>query len=308
MKRVLIIGIESVAGANIAATCQKTHEVSGISSAEGVDIGNCRVTHIARLNAARLQQQIQAERPDWIVFCGQSARSSWDSDASGFDDELAIDGATIAAGAQIRFTMISSDAIFTGPWMLHSESDTHFCDTPQATRLREIEERVVQVHESAMIVRTNIFGWSPLPGSTGFAELSLTAIETESGRGIDFLRHSNPILSTDLANLLLKAEEQELTGFLHLAGAERVSPFGFAERLAQQAGLAAPCIGRQTALSAPVTGFGCGETTLNCRRAVTALKTAMPLISEGLSTFLAQRDNGHCDCLRSSSRELSRVA
>lgn len=307
MDTILIIGIESVAGANIAATLQGATSIVGISAVPGIQIDGCRILQ----SGGSIEQQINAAGPDRIIFCGASARSTWDlaeTRRAGFDDSLAVDWATAANAAGIEFTMISSDAVFTGPWMSHAEDDTHFCETPQAERLRQIESEVVRSHSRALVVRCNVFGWSPTASALGFAEAMLANLETGGRTDIQFLCHSGPILATELATMVCKAHATGLSGFLHLGSAERVNPFQFAERLAEAAGLQPPQFPGETTLENPVTGFGRGETMLNCRRASALLGIRMPLLSDGINGFLAQTESGFRTILRSDVGELSRVA
>lgn len=306
MDTVLIIGIESVAGANIAATLQGTSRVVGISAAADVQIDGCRIVQ----GRSSVAQHLNAISPDRIIFCGASARSSWDFSGSGssFDDSLAVDWATAANSAGIEFTMISTDAIFTGPWMSHSEDDSHHCDTPQAERLRQIESEVLSAHDGALIVRCNVFGWAPCDATAGFAETILTDLETSGRTEFNFLCHAAPILATDMADLLNDAHAADLSGVLHLGAAERTNPFQFAERLAEQAGLEPPSFPPGTTLENPVSGFGRGETTLCCSHASETLDARMPLIGDGVDRFLDQADSGFRAMLRSDVAELSRVA
>ena len=307
MDTILVVGIESVAGANIAATLQDSSSIVGISAVPGIQVDGCRIHQ----GGGTIEQQINAIGPDRIIFCGNSSRSTWDNSdtrRAGFDDSLAVDWANAAGAARIEFTMISSDAIFTGPWMSHAEDDAHFCETPQAERLRQIESEVLCSHSRALVVRCNTFGWSPNTEAPGFAESMLSDLETGGRTSIPFLCHSGPILATELALMLSQAHVAGLSGFLHLGSAERINPFQFAERLAESAGTQPPQFPNGTTLHTPVEGFGSGETMLNCRRASTLLGVRLPLISDSIDAFLAQADNGFRAMLRSDVGELSRVA
>ncbi|MFT5091789.1 MAG: dTDP-4-dehydrorhamnose reductase, partial [Porticoccaceae bacterium] len=145
MDSVLIIGVEGAVGAGLALTLQQSHSVVGLANRAGINVDGCRTVHATSHNAASVRQHVQSERPDWIIFCGAASRSSWDSDAvrsEAISDQHAIEWAKAAADGNIEFCMISSDAVFTGPWMLHKEDDEHFCATPQAERLRQIETAV----------------------------------------------------------------------------------------------------------------------------------------------------------------------
>ena len=312
MSDVLIVGIEGAVGAGLASVLQQSHQVTGLTNRDGINITGCRIVQAAGHDAASIEQHVKSERPDWIIFCGNASRSSWDSDSirrSAIKDAHAIEWSRATATAGIEFCMISSDAVFKGPWMLHAEDDDeHFCETPQAERLRQVESTVLELNDDALIVRTNAFGWSPDANSPEFAEALLNSLDGGVPMELDFLRHSSPILTTDLARMLLKAHAEALRGVLHIAGSERINPFQFAERLAEMADLAPPDFPEQTILEGPVTGFGKGETTLNCSLAAEVLSARMPLIDDGIGQFLKQAEGGLLSTLRGAAEEVSRVA
>jgi dTDP-4-dehydrorhamnose reductase len=312
MNKVLIIGIEGAVGAGLASAVQQSHSVSGIANRAGISIAGCRIFHTTAHGAAGVRQHIQSERPDWIIFCGAASRSSWDTDSvrnSAIPDQHAVEWAAAAAEAGIEFCMISSDAVFTGPWMLHKEDDDeHFCATPQAERLRQIESTVLDVNDDALIIRTNAFGWSPDADSPEFAETLIESLEGCMPIDVDFLRHASPILATDLGMMLLKAHSEELRGVLHIASSERINPFQFAERLAEMAELNRPEFPDQTILEGPVTGFGKGETTLDCSLAAELLGVRMPQIDDGIGQFLRQAEDGLLDELCSDKAQVSHAA
>jgi dTDP-4-dehydrorhamnose reductase len=310
MEKVLIVGVETVAGANLAAVLAPGFETVGLTTSPSVQIENCRITQLRRLDQGTISQIVQSERPDQIVFCGAAASSSWDDGPlpATLEDQTAIAWAKAAEQSEIGFTFISSDAVFTGPWMTHSEEDTHFCETPQAALIRQVEADVRQACPTALVVRTNVFGWGVVSSPSGFAERIVTGLENESPLELDPLRYAAPILASDLAAVLLKAWEAGQTGLLHVAGAERINPCQFAERIAAVADLPAPDFGQRARLSRPVTGFGRGETMLNCRKAKRLPGVTMPLIDEGIERMLEQRENGFLGQLRCESATVTRVA
>ncbi len=311
MDSVLIIGVEGAVGAGLASVLQQGHQVVGLTNRTGINIAGCRTVDVKSHAPASIQQHIQAERPDWIIFCGAASRSSWNCDAvhnAAINDSHAIEWARAAATSDIEFCMISSDAVFTGPWMLHKEDDEHCCETPQAEHLRQIESAVLDAHDNALIVRTNAFGWSPDAESPEFAETMLESLDGGLPLELDFLRYSSPILTTDLGMMLLKAHAEQLRGVLHISSSERINPFQFAERLAEFADLSRPDFPEQTILETPITGFGKGETTLDCSLAAELLGVRMPLIDDGIGQFIRQAEDGLLDTLRSSRTQVSRAA
>ncbi len=311
MDNVLIIGVEGAVGAGLASVLQQSHQVVGLTNRTGINISGCRTIDVTSHSPANVQQHIQSERPDWIIFCGAASRSSWDCDAvhnAAINDSHAIEWARAAANSDIEFCMISSDAVFTGPWMLHKEDDEHFCETPQAERLRQIETAVLDANDDALIVRTNAFGWSPAAERPEFAESMIESLDGGLPIEIDFLRYSSPILVTDLGMMLLKAHAEELRGVLHISSSERINPFQFAERLADLANLNRPEFPEQTILESPIIGFGKGETTLDCSLAAELLGVRMPLIDDGIGQFIRQAEDGLLDNLRSNRAQVSRAA
>lgn len=311
MEKILIVGVESVAGANLAAVFAPGFETTGLATNPSVRIDQCQVSQIRQFDFATAVQIIQTERPDQIVFCGSAARSCWDSpdtQIGSLDDAYAAVWAKAAAQFAAGFTFISSDAVFTGPWMSHNEKDNHFCETPQAILIRQAEASVREACPGALIVRTNVFGWGTDEARCGFAESILTRIENGESIELDGLRHAAPILASDLAAILLKAWEADRSGTLHVAGAERINPCQFAVRIASLAGLDIPTFDQQARLSRPVTGFGRGETMLDCRKARHLPGVSMPLIDEGIGRMLEQRENGFLAQLRSEATTATRVA
>jgi dTDP-4-dehydrorhamnose reductase len=311
MDNVLIIGIEGAVGAGLASVLGQNHNVVGLANRSGINVAGCHIIQATGHDDASIQQHILSERPDWIIFCGAASRSSWDSEAvrnAGISDAYAIGWSRAAAASDVEFCMISSDAVFSGPWMLHKEDDEHFCATPQANRLRQIETVVLEQNHEALIVRTNAFGWSPDAETPEFAESMMDSLDGGLPVDLDFLRYSSPILVTDLGTMLLKAHTEQLRGVLHISSSERINPFQFAERLAELADLNSPEFPDQTILEGPVTGFGKGETTLDCNLAAELLGVRMPLIDDGIGQFIRQAEDGLLDKLRSDQAQVSRVA
>ena len=309
MNTVLIVGVDTVAGANCAVVFGEKFRVVGLAQRTGVRIEDCEIRTLQRHDAATVRQVMQQEQPQWVLFCGAAAQSCWDLKiADGIDDAAAIQWAQAARQAGSDFTMVSSDAVFTGPWVSHNEGDESYCQTPRASHIRDVEDAVFTAHPEALVVRTNVIGWSAQSRPTGFVEQVLSGFEQQLSLEIDFVRHGSPLLASDFADMLLAAYENEVCGMLHLSGGERINPFQFVKLLAEAADITPPEMPTLTTLAAPVTGFGLGETTLNCALARELIGIQPPLIDDSIRSLMAQRINGFCDKLRGATAELSKVA
>ena len=306
VKTFLIVGVETVVGANLAASWSEHERVIGLSADSSIGLPGCERANFDRNSADGIRQCLLQTRATHVIFCGAAARSTWESAAPSFANTDAERWAA-AAQAELHFTMISSDAVFTGPWMFHDENCATLCPSAEATEIRHIETRVREVCAKSLIVRTNAFGWSP-SGKHGWLESVLSALENNRALELDPICHATPILASDLADYLAPALEDELTGVFHIAGAERVSPYQFAKQLASAFELGAPASRTIRELAARPTGFGRGEASLQTRRFRAEYDCAMPMLSEGLARLVEQHRSGGRDRLCGQTARQGRAA
>jgi dTDP-4-dehydrorhamnose reductase len=299
----LIVGVDRVVGANLALSLRGLQPVHGVALTAAISDDVCEHEVCDSPNLDDAVAIAEDARPHRIVYAGVGADSCW-SDAPQSDWDDALDSATAwlsaadAVGAQ--FTLISSDAVFTGPWMFHAENSQSVCGSPRAAVLRQIEQRVTDRRPDSLIVRTNAFGWSPLGDHdpAPWLETLVSRLQLGQRPRLDCLRHASPILASDLAVVLAKAWRCGLTGPYHVAGAERVNPLQFARRLAHQFALPFVCDSEAESLTDRVQGFGRGETSLQTRKVRRALGIGLPLVSEGIQRLYEQYLGGHRDRLR----------
>jgi len=299
VKRLLIVGAETVVGANLATEASDRYQVVALTHEPRVSINGCEMLTVGR-DGQTPQEWLEDLQPDAVVLCGPASRSAWDASTEpSLDENMATtagEWAVAARSQECHFTFISSDAVFSGPWMFHDEESQAFCPSAGAQAIRQAEKRVTEQCPPALIIRTNAFGWSPTGSSTGWIDQILADLDRRSLQDYDFLRHGTPILATDLADILLRAIDENLGGLHHVAGAERVNPLQFATRLADHFELPWLAVRRaEESLDEPVVGFGASETSLQTKKIRKALCVAMPMLSEGLTRLRAQQQDGYCD-------------
>ncbi len=309
MERVFIVGIDSVVGANTAAHAAERQTVAGVWLDAEVEIEGCHCEPAQ--HGVRIVEQIREFQPDCLIYCGPESGSSWEYSSgprvvqAGAD--LAANWAAAAQQVGAGFVMISSDAVFTAPWMFHDESSETFCDSAAARTILKSERQVLTAHSQALIIRTNAFGWSPT--GEGLIESLYQQIEGNRVVDQDHIRHATPILASDLADIIERAVSEGLSGIYHVAGAERVSPMAFAQRLADQFDLPWLAMRQESMLADRPVGFGASESSLQTKKIRKALCVAMPMIAEGLDRLSRQQVDGHRDrLLPQSQTELQRAA
>jgi dTDP-4-dehydrorhamnose reductase len=256
---------------------------------------------VRRDDLAGLEHCVSEVTPRWILHCPLTAASSWDLDPamSSITDETgaAASMARWAAAHDARFTLLSTDAVFAGPRMFHTEASPLGASGVWPAAARRMEQVVAGTN--ALVVRSHVFGWSPQEDS--FTEQAWSACTDRRPMAVDGRRHATPLLITDLAEFLAKAYQAELQGLRHIAGSERTSPFRFTCELAVALGVPGP----QTAIPATSNAefLDHAETSLCSRQAQHELDLSLPMLREGMQRFVAQAENGWRDRLRGEAWE-----
>jgi dTDP-4-dehydrorhamnose reductase len=295
----LVTGIDTLAGANLALALADRCEVLGLYDRCALASGIVPTACWRGDDPAALAAHVEGWQPHWIIHCGPLAASSWDEppgeSAARREPAVASRLAELSEAWGSRLTVISSDVVFAGPRMFHDESAPTTGPAARAASVQALE-RAVEGRE-ALVVRTHVYGWSFNPQRAGFAGRMFEALESRTPLALDGRRHATPILATDLAELLWRAFETRLHGLYHLAGAERTSPRRFVLELADAMHVALPAWASDdlSAASWP------DETSLSSKRARRMLAAATPMLREGLNRFVAQAANGWREALRPSA-------
>ncbi len=293
MNKVLVAGIDSVVGGNLAICLARGNSVTGVSLAESISFSGCEIESPVGSNPDAIHQLVQRTKPDRVVFCGAGARTGWEgNDVSQADVSLARTWIQATRQAEAHLTLFSSGAIFTGPWMFHSENSQSYCSSDAAESLCAVESAAADTCPDSLIVRTHAFGWQP-GGKTGWLETLLEQLEKGQSAGLDCFRYASPILASDLAEIVSRSWAAGLSGTYHIAGAERANPVQFARRLSHHFQLPSPAAPTGEFLVDRPTGFGCGETSLQTRKIRRALQVALPMLEEGVLRLFQQHADGY---------------
>jgi dTDP-4-dehydrorhamnose reductase len=286
--KILVVGADSTIGANLAMAWSRRATVVGLARESCAPCGVCaRLWTPHRRDLAG--EIIRGERPGWVVYCGPIARSRWDLHASDEDpaDQQSLCAAVAQASRSVgaHLTVLSTDAVFSGPRLFHAETSRAASRGAWAKAAGRIEKALAR---AALLVRTCAYGWGP-PGSPAtFAERIWHALRDGIPWPADPDCFATPVLATDLAEPLWNAMRRKATGLYHAGGAERVSGHRFAVALAQMASLPhdASAIPPHWVEEAGV------DSSLDSRLLAGVVSWTPPMLREGLARFLRQREDG----------------
>ncbi len=266
--KLLVLGVDSVVGANLALSWAEHYAVCGLFRRQPVALDGCSTARFDPENVAAVQALVRQESPGWIVYCGTFGRGSWDIGEEIPDAEaearLCARLADTADTLGARLTILSTDAVFggsdqtgtgsrrfsekqpelgatrvpvrvlsepcSGSRLFHDELSEPAGSDPFAVAARRVEQSVQG--RPVLVVRTHAYGWSPMDDEPDCAERVWQSMAEGRACVLDPRRYATPILATDLAGLLDRACRIGLTGLYHIAGEERISEYCFAAALA----------------------------------------------------------------------------
>ena len=165
---------------------------------------------------------IRRVRPDVVIHTAyrQGGTDAWEVNVTGSANVAA---ATARVGA--RLIHLSTDVVFDGRTRApYTEADRPAPITDYGASKAEAEERVRTAHPGALVIRTSLLLGGPAhePSKHELAATDPDAVFYE-----DELR--SPIAVGDLAGALIELAGADLTGILHVAGADDVSRAELAE-------------------------------------------------------------------------------
>ena len=218
-------------------------------------------------DADAVRHGFEALRPSAVIHTAYRQ----DDPAVNSDGSAAVAAAAAAVGA--RLVHISTDLVFDGakPEPYSEDDEPNPLDDYGRSKLNA-ERRVLALHPDTLVVRTSLLVGRRRPGRQEQAVLDAARGERELAFFEDEWR--SPVLVSDLAAALLELVESDLTGILHVAGAEPMNRYELACEIAAAHGLPSGPLRRGTIAESGV------ERAANCvldsSRARSVLSTVPP--------------------------------
>ncbi len=293
MKKVLITGASGLLGSNLARDLGARLPVTGIYHQHPVELPGVRMVAADLIQPAIAHQLLTDEQPELVIHCAAATvideceRNPQLAQRLNRDMAETVAAATEAVGASLIH--ISTDAVYDGVQGSYRETDKASPINAYGRSKLDGEAAVQLAHRSALIVRTNLFGWN-LPHKSNLIEWFLGRLmDGQECPGFTDVYFS-PILVNQLGDLLLELTEAEASGVLHVAGATCLSKYEFGRMLAGAFGFD-PELVRAAELSGAQLGAPRGRRLcLDCSRAEQLLGQAMPALEAGMRRLWELRD------------------
>ena len=311
--RILVTGASGLLGLNlsleaakpqtVAAYRQKTHfadsnehQVFGLVHSHPLHTSAFTVLQGDLLDPGAAERIIDQTRPDWVINCAALAIvDACETDplrAQKLNTELPAKLAAIVARGGARLLHVSTDAIFDGQRGDYSEADTPNPLSVYGRTKLEGELAVADANPDAIIARVNFYGWS-LSGKRSLSEFFFYNLES-SKQLMGFTDvYFCPLLVNDLAQILIKMLQYELSGLYHVVSSEFISKYDFGVALAREFELEENLITPTSVSKAGLAAARSPKLTLRTAKLGAALGTPPPDISSGLKRYYKLYQNDY---------------
>lgn len=243
--RWLITGASGFLGANAARVLSADADIVGLVRS-GEPLPWCsQVVAADLLDSNSLQAAVQDAEPDVVLHCAAMAdhrvceadeamAMRINADASGV---LASAAASVGAG----FVYVSTDAVFSGERGWYHEDEPVSPTGAYGRSKAAGEEAVRAAHDSAVIARTNFFGWSP-SGQRSILEFFVHELGA-GNRVRGFVNYTvTSLFVEDVVESITGIVESGESGVFHVVSEDAVPKAEFGRMVAGEFGLDASLI------------------------------------------------------------------
>jgi dTDP-4-dehydrorhamnose reductase len=292
----LLTGVSGLLGLNLAK-CFTPSRVGlyGMSSRHEVRLPGLQCFSCDLREADRAVELIEQLRPSVLIHCAAATDVDWCERNPEEAFSVNTHPCSYLASAMNKvggtFVLISTDAVFDGGRGSYSENDEPRPLNVYARSKLAAERLVTALAERWIILRTNIYGWN---GQQKNSLAEWIYRELNSGRAITGFKDVifAPLLTSDLAPLILEMLKRNLQGLYHVGARDAVSKYDFARQLAEFHGFDETLIRPGKLAEATLGAPRPLNTSLLSRKLESDLRQPLPSIAEGLKRFRDQGMNG----------------
>lgn len=234
MKRILIIGATGLLGSRLMEIGEGRYEMHGTYNKDKPKGGNIHKMDVTK--RAEVFSVIEGTKPDCVIdtaavtavdYCETHPEETWLVNVDGTKN---VAEACKRVGAKMIF--ISTDYVFDGRKLSYTEKDkprplNYYAKT------KLIAEHVLEALDVNYIVaRTAVlYGMGGL-GKESFVKWVIDKLRKKERIRIVSDQHNNPTYADNLAEILLTLYEKDANGIFHVTGADCLSRYEFAMRIA----------------------------------------------------------------------------
>lgn len=183
-----------------------------------------------------LESDIERLNPGIVIHCAALTNvEECEADPSLADRvnvQLAERLATVCRKKNIRFVFISTDHVYSGKQSMRTEDEPVEVLNEYARSKASAEQAVMHIDSSALIIRTNFYGWGT-DYRYSFSDFIISNLRKQLPVFLFEDVFYTPILIEELAHTVMELVEKKASGIFNVVGNERLSKYDFGKRVAE---------------------------------------------------------------------------
>ena len=184
-------------------------------------------------------------KPDLLIHCaGLTSVDGCEKEPSlAYEANVkACENITLACSKKIKLVYISTDQVY-GEGEDHSEANEMLLPLNQYGKTKLLgEQKIQEMCNDYLILRTNIFWWNSKPGRVSSAEWILNALKNKDGITLFSDYTFSPISTVCLGKIIMQLVEKDFSGVINVGSSTPCSKYEFGMQLAEEFGLDTSCI------------------------------------------------------------------
>jgi len=296
--RILITGGSGLLALNWACAIREKWDVVLGTHQRAVSLAGTTSRPVDLTSAAAFAREVEDVRPDVIVHTAGLT----DVDRCEADPARAIEGnasparcvAEVAALQSVPLVHISTDHLFTGERPLVDEAESPRPMNQYAVSKLRAEEWVIAACPSALVVRTNFFGWGHA-SRRSFSDWILDSMRAGKSLSLFDDVYFTPILASRVAAECHGLLDRGQSGIFNICGDERISKYQFALRLARAFELGEDGFRKSSIAGAGLKALRPNDMSLDHAKARQALGAAPVSLDDDFRELRRQEDAGRRD-------------
>ncbi len=287
-KKILITGVSGMLGSNLAYCLRKKYDIVGWYWTQPVKIPGVNATRVDVSDVQQVEEYLKISDPDIVIHCAAQANVDMCDEKPKEARRInvaATKNLALSLGPDTKLIFISSDLVYDGKKGRYCESDkVHPLNVYGQTKVAA--EKIVSKVDRSLILRTNFFGFNVRSDKFSIAEWVIHELK----KGCPILGFSDAKFSSiytfDLAKLIDRAIERQLSGIFHCGSCDSISKYHFLRNVAQKAGLPTTYIQPISVSSSFLRAKRSKNLSLNTQRLSSALDLQLPSVKTSIDHFI----------------------
>lgn len=294
---IVVTGASGLLGASVVLRAHAMGlEVAGFYHRHPLEVPGTVTRGVDLRDFSTTREVLLRLRPEAIIHCAAATNVEWCETHPRQTEEANVSAsarlAEIACELNAHLTYISTDSVFDGQRGNYSETDAPAPLNIYARSKLAGEQEILKCLPSALIVRTNIYGWN-VQEKLSVAEWFLRQLtDGEVVQGFTDIAFC-PMFAHDLTDILLHMVNRRLGGLYHVTGSGKTSKYEFGRRVAAAFGFDPGRIVPSRIIGSALKARRPKDTSLSTEKVCQAMGCNMPDVEEGLRRFHALYDEGY---------------